>query len=113
MQRFKKINTTKQYRNFKENSTTYTNKDNKMMEIDDIQEIYNKLKSDLKKHGLDKTTKISIVGRTGMNNYWTIKSYAEKDLYLDSYDDYFSSKVKDTSKFENFASITVTLSGRK
>ena len=40
--------------------------------------------------------------------WWTFKGYSESDLNIDTFEDYYQNKVKETGKFENFGIVQIT-----
>jgi hypothetical protein len=95
----------------RENEVTisYTLKNEKEIEIKQIKDLYDHLAKDIKKKGMEDKTKVLITVVNGMSKYWTVKGFNDKGVYLDEYDDYFSSSVKSTSKFDKVAQINITL----
>ena len=74
-------------------------KDNKPLEIKDIKKIYDKY--------IPKGTKCIIRGMNSMQ-WFTIKSLSENDLNLTDYEDYWVNKVKDSSKFDKFYTLSIS-----
>jgi len=75
-------------------------KDKKPIEINEIKKMYEKF--------IPAGTKCII---RGLNNvqWYTLKNLAEDNLNLQSYEDYWINKVKDSTKFEKFFQLSITV----
>lgn len=76
--------------------------DKEDLTVDEINYMYNDL--------LKQFTHDQIMVRVfGITHNFTIKSYADRELNLLSYDDYFRNRVKDISKFQMFFKVEITI----
>ena len=93
-----------------EKTFTYSLKDGKTFDVNQIEYLYSDIVKDLKKYNLTNQASVLITAGTGLNKMFTIKGFQEKQLHLEHYDDYFEESVKDTSKFKQIANVNITVS---
>jgi hypothetical protein len=93
-----------------EKTFTYSLKDGKTFDVNQIEYLYSDIVKDLKKNNLTNQASVLITAGTGLNKMFTIKGFKEKQLHLENYDDYFEESVKDTSKFKQIANVSITVS---
>lgn len=98
-----------QYRNSKTTKQRVFNvkrSNNKAMTLDDVNHFYSKLKEANKNN----IKSVQIVASTGYSKYWTlINSNTFEDYDENNFYNYFENKVKDTSKFDKFDSLTFNI----
>jgi hypothetical protein len=104
------------------NATTFTKKGNKSMSAEEVQTIVDginrRIESDSKfKYRYVVTVRTPLTNyfnkTTGQNeekqNFFTIKGYKDKYANYKEMDDYLAGRVKDTTKFEEIYSVTITM----
>jgi hypothetical protein len=92
----------------KEVTIIYSRRDKKVLNVHDVQGIYEHVVAGLKKRNVLKDAKILVTIVTGTSMFRTIKAF-DGPLLIDEYIDYFDSHVKDTSKFEDVAQVMITV----
>jgi len=110
MKKFKSTEVNRQSKHVQEVTYSYKAKNGKTFDVSEVSGLYENIMKELKKEKLDKKTKTLVTVSNGMNNYWTIKGFRDKNLNLEEYDDYFSGKVRDTAKMDEIAQVRITLS---
>ena len=92
----------------KEVTVIYNRKDKKVLNVHDVQGIYDHVVAGLKKKNILRDSRILVTIVMGTSMFRTIKAF-DGPLLIDDYIDYFDSHVKDTSKFEDVAQVMITV----
>jgi hypothetical protein len=90
------------------NATTFTKKGNKSMSAEDVQTIVDGINSRIESDSKF-IYRYVITARTPLNKFFTIKGYKDKYANYEEMDDYLAGRVKDTTKFEEIYSVTITM----
>ena len=81
-------------------------KTNGQLDVPDMKKILS-----IVENGLPENSNVMIRGLTG-HRFWTFKTF-KQDLKVLEFDEYYKSKVSDTSKFSKFEYIEVTVQKQK
>jgi hypothetical protein len=86
-------------------TVTKTEKNKNLLESNEITNLYKELTT-LGQADPTKDFKILVRAQNPLSRHWTLKGFQDDDLKFEDYDEYFSDKVKDSSKFQKFDSIS-------
>lgn len=76
-------------------------------EIDDVNNALQATISNLEKKKKRFQTLVSV--KTPTHSHWTLKGFNDDDINVEEYEDYWSSRVRNTKKFEKFDAIYISM----
>ena len=95
------ITQTRDFRGAIETTTQISRTNSKGINVEQFKNIYAKIRA-------SSDDKLIVRAMNGAR-WWTFKGYSESDLNIDTFEDYYQNKVKETGKFENFGIVSYKL----